>query len=582
MIRANIGCAIAAAVVVAAAAAAGGTGSSPSRTLRAPREKLTGKSAQTAHATGELVATAQAVTPSVRVNSVTTGGQHLPTVTVGPGGQVYVAWVDCPVEQDCSLLGTAPPDIYFAKSTDGGQHFSARVLVSDDGPGAYANAPKIATDQDGTIYIVWHDDRAATASDGSWDVYLSRSTDGGQTFSPSVRVNEQIANTYQYEPDLAVTPTGTVYVSWRREYFDDQLQQPDSDVYVAVSLDGGASFGTNIKVSDGENYQYKSTIGLGPSGNVYVAWTDWRDDGIGDIYFTRSTNGGVTFSPNIRVNSYTEDSQTYPEIAIDGDEVIYVVWLDGRRQADGSYDVYMARSTDLGESFGNEIRVSDADISTAASDLYPVITATGHGSVAVAWYDERTDDWDTYLTRSGDAGLTFLPSWRVNDLTANSQSVPDIFMTSNLDVYCVYRDRSSGDFDIYFVRDAAPEAPAAALFYPLPPCRVLDTRTPSGTPILGVGERRIFTVAGTCGVPSGAKAIVSNLTVVGAAADGDLKVVGGHLSATTTSSINFTPSRARANNAIVQLATDGSGTISVINNSTGTVHFILDVSGYFQ
>jgi hypothetical protein len=160
--------------------------------------------------------------------------------------------------------------------------------------------------------------------------------------------------------------------------------------------------------------------------------------------------------------------------------------------------------------------------------------------------------------------------------------VPDIFMTSNLDVYCVYRDRSSGDFDIYFVRDAAPAGPVASSFHPLPPCRVLDTRTPSGMPILGVGERRIFTVAGTCGVPSGAKAIVSNLTVVGAAADGDLKVVGGHLTATTTSSLSFSPSQARANNAIVQLATDGSGTISVINNSAGTVHFILDVSGYFQ
>ena len=127
-----------------------------------------------------------------------------------------------------------------------------------------------------------------------------------------------------------------------------------------------------------------------------------------------------------------------------------------------------------------------------------------------------------------------------------------------------------------------PPTATGTLFYPLTPCRVLDTRTPSGTPILGVGERRIFTVAGTCGVPSGAKAIVSNLTVVGAAAQGELKVIGGHLTATTTSSISFPPSRAKANNAIVQLATDGSGTISVINNSTGTVHFILDVSGYFQ
>jgi hypothetical protein len=157
-----------------------------------------------AHAAGRLVARAQALTASVHVNDVTTGGQHLPTVTVGPAGQVYVAWVDCLTDQDCT---TANPDIYFAKSTDGGQSFSARVLVSDDGPDAFANAPKIATDDDGTIYVVWHDNRVATLSDDSWDVYLSKSTDGGVTFSER-SVNGHIANAYQYEPDLAVAPEG--------------------------------------------------------------------------------------------------------------------------------------------------------------------------------------------------------------------------------------------------------------------------------------------------------------------------------------------------------------------------------------
>jgi hypothetical protein len=47
------------------------------------------------------------------------------------------------------------------------------------------------------------------------------------------------------------------------------------------------------------------------------------------------------------------------------------------------------------------------------------------------------------------------------------------------------------------------------------------------------------------------------------------------------SSINFTPGVTRANNAVVQLATNG-GTINVHNTSAGTVHFVLDVSGYFQ
>ncbi|HEX9190212.1 MAG TPA: sialidase family protein, partial [Vicinamibacteria bacterium] len=179
--------------------------------------------------------TPMAVTASVRVNDVTAGGQHLPTVTVGPAGQVYVAWVDCPADQECT---TVNPDIYLARSTDGGQHFSARVLVSDDGPGAYANAPRIATSAGGTIYVVWHDDRATTPSDQSWDVYLSRSTDGGLTFSPSVRVNEHVANAYQYEPDLAVGPDGTIYASWQRYAYDGTLGQWDSDVYAARSTDG--------------------------------------------------------------------------------------------------------------------------------------------------------------------------------------------------------------------------------------------------------------------------------------------------------------------------------------------------------
>jgi hypothetical protein len=578
--RAGIVCAVAVATLGSSAAIAqppqpwqrGETSSGPGARTVAPPQGA---------ATRGLVATAQAITPSVRVNSVTDGGQHLPVVTVGPGGQIYVAWVDCPTDQDCT---TSNPDIYFAKSTDGGQTFDTRVLVSDDGPDVYANAPKLATDQDGTIYIVWHDNRAATLNDDSWDVYLSKSTNGGLTFSPSVQVSEHIANAYQYEPDLAVTLDGTIYISWQRYAYDGTLFQWDSDVYAAKSTDGGSSVGTNVKVSDGANNQFKATIGVGPSGNVYVAWSDFRDDGYGDVYFARSTDGATTFSPSIRVNNYTSQAQVYPELAVDADEVVYVAWLDGRRSAEGADDVYMARSTDLGLTFGGEIRASDSNLPSdaAANYLYPVVTAAAHGFIAVVWYDNHTGDWDTYMTRSNDAGLTMLPSWRVNDLTANSQSVPDIFMTSNLDVYCVYRDRSSEDFEIYFVRDAAPPAPVASSFHPLTPCRVLDTRDPSDGPVLAAAGLRMFTVVGACGVPAQAKAIVSNLTVVGAEAEGSLKVIGGHLTATTTSSINFTTARARANNAIVQLATDGSGTISVINNSMGTVHFILDVSGYFQ
>jgi Leucine-rich repeat (LRR) protein len=126
----------------------------------------------------------------------------------------------------------------------------------------------------------------------------------------------------------------------------------------------------------------------------------------------------------------------------------------------------------------------------------------------------------------------------------------------------------------------------ASAFYPLTPCRVFDTRVDSGSaagaPVLGIGERRLFTIAGGCGVPLDATAISANLTVVGATAIGDLRVTGGHVLDTITSALSIPLSRARANNAVIELSANGDGTIAVTNPTAGTVHVILDVNGYLK
>jgi hypothetical protein len=125
--------------------------------------------------------------------------------------------------------------------------------------------------------------------------------------------------------------------------------------------------------------------------------------------------------------------------------------------------------------------------------------------------------------------------------------------------------------------------PDARSFFSLAPCRVLDTRAPSGGPALAAGERRAVTVAGACGVPLSARAIAANLTATSAVAPGFLRLFAGDLtSPPSTSTLNFRPGKTRANSAIVTLASDGSGKVVVENGSGGTVQVILDVSGYFE
>ena len=123
-------------------------------------------------------------------------------------------------------------------------------------------------------------------------------------------------------------------------------------------------------------------------------------------------------------------------------------------------------------------------------------------------------------------------------------------------------------------------------FYPVTPCRIVDTRNatgPLGGPALnGSGAQRLFTITGTCGIPASAVSVSANLTVTQGAAAGSLAVYPGNGIPTGTTSISFAGSVTRANNAICLLATDGTGSIGVENDSVGSIHFILDVNGYFQ
>jgi hypothetical protein len=122
-------------------------------------------------------------------------------------------------------------------------------------------------------------------------------------------------------------------------------------------------------------------------------------------------------------------------------------------------------------------------------------------------------------------------------------------------------------------------------FHTLVPCRLLDTRQaagPYGGPAVPAAGDRVVTAAGRCEIPSGAKAVSLNLTAVAPPAAGNLRLFPGDAAAPNASTLNFSPGQTRANNAIVMMASSGSGTFALRNSSTGSVHVVIDVNGYFE
>jgi hypothetical protein len=131
---------------------------------------------------------------------------------------------------------------------------------------------------------------------------------------------------------------------------------------------------------------------------------------------------------------------------------------------------------------------------------------------------------------------------------------------------------------------ARPAGAQGLQFFAVTPCRTVDTRTGNGG-IITAAVLRQFAMKGTCQIPVTAKAISLNCTIVSPSVTGffSLWPAGGPFP--TVATINFDAGEpALANGAIVPLGA-GSPDLSVAYGtalSAGTLHAVIDVTGYFQ
>ncbi|HEX9189727.1 MAG TPA: metallophosphoesterase [Vicinamibacteria bacterium] len=123
-------------------------------------------------------------------------------------------------------------------------------------------------------------------------------------------------------------------------------------------------------------------------------------------------------------------------------------------------------------------------------------------------------------------------------------------------------------------------------FYTVTPCRLVDTRDPpgpAGGPALAAGSTRVFLMTGRCGIPTEATALALNVTVVSPTAAGHLRLFPAGPVPPLASAINFAPGLTRANNAVATLSTAGETAVRCdMAAPAGTVHLVVDVTGYFR
>lgn len=355
------------------------------------------------------------------------------SVAIDSAGTVYAVWEDYRAQN---------ADIYLAKSTDGGTTFATNVRVDDSGS-SYTDqiSPCIAVDASGKIHVAWEDYRNENA-----DIYYCTSSDGGQTFSPSVRVDDTgSATSYQGSPAIAVAPGGSVYIAW------SDSRNGNDDIFFARKIPYTAGFSINVQVNDSsDSAQTNPAIAFSPDSIIHVAWVDYRN-GYSDIYCSRSTDFGTTFEKNLKITDYAFGYASAPSIAAGSDSSVHIVWSDTRTSF---AHIYYSKSVDSGKSFGNSVRVDDTQ-DTSAQQFAPSVTVDSAGKIHVAFYDYRNSDSDIYYTKSTDGGKTFLQNVRVDDTagTQANQFVPSIAVDGAGKIHVIFYDnRNSNNYSVYHGR----------------------------------------------------------------------------------------------------------------------------------
>jgi len=327
---------------------------------------------------------------------------------------------------------------FVSKSTDGGVTFTDGVKVGVNDPHIFG---AITTDNSGSVYVAWC---GMDGGDNLNGIYFSKSTDETATFSAPLKISDN-----GVFPQIA-TRGNNVYIFFYMTNLNDE-NYPNSNLgyYFARSTNGGETFESPFIITDniinGITLDSPNSMFVDNSGNIYCIWNDGRRVSSTDIYVAKSTDNGASFGTNIIVNELSGSSdkiRTAPNIAVSGSNV-YVAW---RQEDDGqgsNRKILFAKSTDGGASFGAATEIASGGWGSPSLALNP------NGDIYIAYPNNTGTQNGIFCTRSNDQGNTFPVTAFINSVNANAKD-PSIFVDANNILYSVWTDNRSGNDGVYF------------------------------------------------------------------------------------------------------------------------------------
>ncbi|HEX8386521.1 MAG TPA: hypothetical protein VF576_10070, partial [Rubricoccaceae bacterium] len=260
---------------------------------------------------------------------------------------------------------------------------------------------------------------------------------------PEFRVNANTSNGHS-APSVAMPSGGGSVVAWQT--YNDRGLRPD--VRARWFSAAGVPQGTDVQVNTTTaGDQGLPDVAMDSEGDVVVVWESGNgpsgtgadgQDGDGASVYARRFSAGVPQGPEFRVNTTTAGDQSAPTVAMDADGDFIVAWMSD----DGSLGgVYAQRYDAAGVPQGGEFRVNTH---TTSRQQNPAVAMDADGDLVVAWESQYQDGsgFGIYVQRYSSSGEPSGPTFRANTFTSLSQAEPAVAANADGDFAVVWKSQA--------------------------------------------------------------------------------------------------------------------------------------------
>lgn len=298
--------------------------------------------------------------------------------------------------------------IEYRRSEDCGVSWGHTVSLTSGGA---AQCPCSLELSGQTLHLIWPDSR-----NGTWEMYYKRSRDAGKTWGEDARLTPGVD---LFRLGTAVSGTN-VHAAWGSRSLLEKVPVTGwtwtwGEIYYKRSTDDGATWEKDVRLTQPDASAMRP--GIAVSGQyVHVAWFDRRDakriPGYDwDIYYKRSTDGGATWGPDVRMSRTPEHSR-HPQVVATAGGTVCCIWEDGQVLAGsrmvGDPALYAAVSRDNGGTWGKPQRITYVN-APGGFATHPKAYACG-ARVHLVWTDSPEGigrPSAAYYMTSPDGGLTW-------------------------------------------------------------------------------------------------------------------------------------------------------------------------------